>query len=246
VRRRAPIALTIALALLVPPILVTNGIRVLANDWFVRFEYARLPPDPYGLSRAQRTELGLTGLHSILPRNGEGIALLRRARLATGRAAFREKELRHMADVRRLFGVIYPAHLAAVAAVAVLALGLAVAGRGRRLVGRAFTYGAGLTLVLAAGVAVALAVSADAFLNGFHWVFFEGRSWRFRDDDTLRRLYPDRFWTETAVILGLGAAAQAGLLLLAARRWLAPRSRWSLSRPLGWSAQTDREQSPRS
>ena len=207
----------VVVAALVPLILATNGIRVLANDWFVRFEYGRLPADPYGFTQAQRTELGLTGLHSILPRSDRGIDLLREARLPTGGVAFRQKELRHMGDVRRLIGITYPAHLAALAAIAALGLALGLSRRGRSLVPRGLEYGAALMLAVAAGVAVAVAVNADGFLTGFHTLFFEGESWRFREDDTLRRLYPDRFWSETAILLGLGAAVQAGLVLGAGR-----------------------------
>jgi integral membrane protein (TIGR01906 family) len=204
-------------AALVPLICATNGIRLLANDWFVRFEYSRLPPDAYGFTRAQRTELGLTGLHSILPSSDKGIGLLCEARLRSGRVAFRQKELRHMSDVRRLIGIIYPAHLAVLGAIVALALGLGMTRRGRSLVPRGLEYGAALTLAIAVVVAVAVAVSADGFLTGFHTLFFEGESWRFRENDTLRRLYPDRFWSETAILLGLGAAAQAGLVLGAGR-----------------------------
>ena len=206
-------AAIVLFALLVPPVLAANGIRAIASDWFVRFEYGHLPPDAYGLSRAERTELGLVGLRSILPRNEEGIGLLRRARLPDGGRAFREKELRHMADVRRLIGFIYPAHLAAVGVLVAFALVLAFGARGRSILRRGLAYGAALTLVVAALVALAVAVDAERFLTGFHRLFFEGRSWRFRDDDTLRRLYPDRFWTETATILGVAAALQAGVLL---------------------------------
>jgi integral membrane protein (TIGR01906 family) len=207
----------VIVAALVPLICATNGIRLLANDWFVRFEYSRLPSDAYGFTHAQRTELGLTGLHSILPSSDNGIGLLREARLPSGRVAFRQKELSHMSDVRRLIGIIYRAHLAVLGAIAALALGLGVTRRGRSLVPRGLEYGAALTLAIAAVVAVAVAVSADGFLTGFHTLFFEGDSWRFRENDTLRRLYPDRFWSETAILLGLGAAAQAALVLGAGR-----------------------------
>jgi hypothetical protein len=219
VSSRIALALTVLVAALVPPILAANGIRVLANDWFVRFEYGRLPPDAYGFTRAQRTELGLAGLHSILPGKGEGIGLLRRSRLPDGRRAFREKELRHMADVRRMIGFAYTAHLVALGAVAALALGLALTRQSRSIVPRGLLYGAALTLSIALAVALAVAIDADGFLSGFHRLFFAGDSWRFREMDTLRRLYPDRFWAETAGLLGIGAAAQAALLLAGGGLW---------------------------
>ena len=217
--RRFAVPLVVAVAVLVPPILVINGIRVLANDWYVRFEYGRLPPDAYGFTRTERTELGLKGLHSILPRSDAGIRLLRGARLPDGRPAFRDKELRHMADVRRLMGILYPGHLAALAAISAFALALRLTRSTPAIVARGLQYGAAATLAIAVFTALAVAVDADAFLTGFHAIFFEGDSWRFRDDDTLRRLYPDRFWSETATLLGLGAAAQAVAILVLGRLW---------------------------
>jgi integral membrane protein (TIGR01906 family) len=214
VDRRVAVALVVLVAALVPPVLAINSIRLLAKDWYVRFEYGRLPPDRYGLTRAQRTELGLVGLHSILPRHDQGIGLLRRAQLPSGGRAFRQKELRHMADVRRLIGVFYPAQLAALAAFALLAAALVLRRREVSVLLRGLRYGAAATLAIAAAVGSAVAIDADAFLTGFHAIFFEGDSWRFADGDTLRRLYPDRFWSETAIVLGLATAAQAGGILL--------------------------------
>ena len=59
-----------------------------------------------------------------------------------------------------------------------------------------------------------LAADPVGFLTGFHTAFFfSGSTWRFADSDTLRRLYPDRFWEDTAVLLGAAAVAQALVLL---------------------------------
>src|SRR3990172_879247 len=80
--RRLPTALSVLVAILVPPLLVVTSLRIVANDWIVHFEYrwGGVPADRYGLTRGERTDLALTGLRSILP-GGEGVALLRDARL---------------------------------------------------------------------------------------------------------------------------------------------------------------------
>jgi len=221
-RRLALVALSAVVAMLVPVLLVVNGVRVIANDWYVRFEYGRegFPPDPYGLTRAERTELALMGLRSILPQSEEGIELLRRAWLPDGKAAFTTRELRHMHDVRSWLGRIYLLHWAALAALAVLAAALALSPRTRAIVPRALGRGALLTVALAVGAGLAVIASYDAFSAAFHGLFFEGDSWRFAESDTLRRLYPDRFWSDTAILLGAGAIAQALVLLVATRFWL--------------------------
>ena len=45
--------------------------------------------------------------------------------------------------------------------------------------------------------------SYGSFEEPFHWLFFEGETWRFEETDTLRRLYPDRFWLDTAIVIGV-------------------------------------------
>ena len=227
--RRAGAAISIVIALAVPGVLLVNGIRVLANDWYVRFEIGRLPPDRYGFTDRQRTDLALVGLHAIEP-GGEGIATLRRTRLPSGRAAFDRRELRHMEDVRRIVGGLYLFHLVAISAIAALAVVLAVVGRTRRVVPAGLYWGGILTLALGAAVGVLVLADADAFLTGFHELFFEGRTWRFAENETLRRLYPDQFWRDTSILLAVGATVQALALVVLGRRW---RRRNGASAPAG-------------
>jgi integral membrane protein (TIGR01906 family) len=209
------VAATALVAALVPLVLVANGVQLIAHDWFVRFEYDRsgFPADPYGLSTGERTELAFVGLHSVQPTNGEGIDLLRRARLPSGKPAFDGRELSHMRDVRRLLQELYAAHLIALAVIAVLAF------RARATAARGLRWGAVATLVLGAATAATTLIDVDAYLTGFHGVFFEGGTWRFAEEDTLRRLYPDRFWEDTATLLTVGAVGQALVLLAADRAW---------------------------
>ena len=206
-----------AIAVLVPLFLVGNAVHVIAHGWFPGVEYRRLPPEPYGMSKAERTRLGRIALDSIVPFGGGGRAL-REARLADGRPAFNDRERRHMRDVRRYVLGLYPIHAIGLIALA----GLAVPRRTRRIVTRGLTAGAALTLVIAAFVAVFVAISPVGFLGGFHRVFFSGDSWRFAETDTLRRLFPDRFWSDTSIALGVLVAVQAlaifGVAVIRARR----------------------------
>ena len=95
----------ILIAITVTPIFVVNAFRVLSSDWFVRHELGQddFPADRYGLEGDDRLALALIGLRSIQP-GTDGIALLERATLPDGSPAFDGRELRHMADVRRLLG----------------------------------------------------------------------------------------------------------------------------------------------
>jgi integral membrane protein (TIGR01906 family) len=210
-------AAVVALAVLVPVLFVGNGIYLTAHEWFVRAEYAMpgFPDDEFGMERAERTRLALVGLESILPWNREGTDALRDARLEDGTPAFNEDELRHMGDVRRLLAILLVLHAVTLVALVVLA----VVRRTRGLARRALRAGAFVTFGLGALIGLLLAVEPDWFLTSFHTIFFEGSSWRFGDRESLRRLFPDRFWDDTAVLLGAVALLQAALVLVATRWW---------------------------
>ncbi len=219
--RLVPLALLVAIAVTVPAILLADGLRVVTGDWYVRavYEHGGVPRDDLGLAKEQRTALALTGLHSIRPDERDGLALLRRARLPDGTPAFTAREIRHMSDVRTLLGRLYTLQIAAAVVIAALAVGLAFRPTRRSLVPRALRLGALLTLGLAALVGVLAVVYWPAFSTPFHLAFFGGSSWRFDDTDTLRRLYPDRFWIDTAVVLGVLAVVQAAALWFVAGAW---------------------------
>ena len=124
-----------------------------------------------------------------------------------------------MSDVRTLLGRLYTVQVLGGIGILALGLGLALRPSRRRLVPGALRLGALLTLGLAALVGVASVAYWPAFSTPFHLLFFGGSSWRFDDADTLRRLYPDRFWIDTAIVLGVLAVVQAAALWAVARAW---------------------------
>ena len=213
-------ALVTLVALAVPPILVVNALRVLAHDWFARFEYGRdgFPADRYGLTEDERERLALLGLRSIRP-GSEGVVLLERATLPDGSRAFDGRELSHMEDVRSVFGAALRAQLVALVVIAALALGLAWTGL-RRVVPRGLLIGSLATLAVAALGVPFILLGFDRFFTRFHETFFEGDSWRFSDTDTLIRLYPERFWEDVSQLAAASTVAQAVVLALAAWLWL--------------------------
>ena len=238
IARIATIVLSVALTLVVPAILAVNGVRLVTNERYVEavYDHGGVPDDRYGLGSAARERLALVGLESIQP-SSEGISLLRAARFPNGEAAFNARELAHMEDVRTAVARAYRFQLIAAAAVAVLALLFALLGSSlRALVPVALARGAMLTVVVAVVVGVLAATSYSSFEEPFHWLFFEGETWRFEETDTLRRLYPDRFWLDTAVVIGVLCVLQAAGLFVAARFWA---RRAGVRRPLRMQARTE-------
>lgn len=212
-RRGTQNGLSALIVIAVPVILIGNALWLLINPWVVEAQYA-LPgfPDPQGLSDGERTDLAITGIRSIRP-GGDGVELLREARLPTGDPAFVQREISHMEDVRALVAGFLRAWAVAVAVAIAAAIAL------RRLgppgsVGPPLVAGALLTVGAMALAGLIMLVSFEFFFDGFHGVFFEGDSWRFNETYTLRALYPDAFW-------GVAGGAMAALVLLQAAALIA-------------------------
>ena len=210
-RHRAAVAIV---AVFVPVLLIGTAVHVLAHGWFPRVEIGRLSPEPYGMTQGQRTALARTALDSIVPFGG-GDRVLREARLPSGGPAFDDKERNHLRVVRHYVFGLYLIHAAGLLAL----VGLALVRRTRSIVRDGLAAGALFTLGVAAFVGIYVAVSPVSFLGGFHRFFFSGDSWRFAETETLRRVFPDRFWSDTAVVLGGLVAVQAVSLLGGAYYW---------------------------
>lgn len=236
--RIAIVVVSVAVTLAVPAILAVNGIRIATSDRYVEgaYDYGGVPDDRYGLPAAERERLALIGLRSIEPSTAGGIDLLREARLPSGEAAFNARELAHMEDVRTAVSRAYRFQIVAVIAIAILAVLLGLLSTTRAVFPVALVRGAVLTLVVALVVPVVAATSYDSFESTFHGLFFEGDTWRFEETDTLRRLYPDRFWLVTAVTIGVLAVLQAVIVFFAARFWA---HRTGVHRPLRLRARTE-------
>jgi integral membrane protein (TIGR01906 family) len=206
-----------SIALAVVVVIIVNAFRLVATETFVRYEYrqADFPVDS-GISLSDRRALALTGLAAIRPRTG-GIRLLGEAALPDGSAAFNERELAHMTDVRTLYGRALRLQLALVVALVATFLGL-IFTRHRGVLPRGLLFGALGTLVVALAVIPLVLLGFDRFFADFHGVFFEGDTWRFARGDTLLRIYPELFWVDTSHVIAAAVVLQA--LLLAPLAWV--------------------------
>ena len=208
-RCRLAVALSALIVAAVPVVLIGNTLWVLINPWFVHAQYSLpgFPADSYGLSDQERTDLAVSGIRSIRP-GSDGVELLREARLPSGDPAFEEREIQHMEDVRDLVAGFLTAWAIALALGVAAALGLRRLGA-RGSAGRALVRGAILTVAAMAPVGLIMLLNFEFFFDGFHGLFFEGDSWRFSSNYTLRLLYPDFFW-------GVAAGTMAALVVLQA------------------------------
>jgi integral membrane protein (TIGR01906 family) len=67
-------------------------------------------------------------------------------------------------------------------------------------------------------ILVAVLIAFSVFFVFFHEIFFDPGTWVFRFSDTLIRLFPQRFWRDTFIAIGLLAIAGGLALGLGFRR----------------------------
>ena len=217
-------------ALALPLLLLLGNVQLLMHRRFVDFEYGRpgfpvdtvIPVDGYPLSKAERTALAEAALRSIV--GPEGMRVLQEARFQeTGALAFNAREIRHMEDVRWLFGrarVVFW-----LALVVLLGGGAALVwwgnreGQGRRLVTQPLVVAVLGTLSLAGALGLYIVINFGSFFTRFHRIFFQGDTWLFRQDDTLIRLFPTDFWFDAAAIIAGLTVAELVLVGVGAWWW---------------------------
>ena len=213
--------LIILITLIIPFLLVLASIRIVANPWFIQFEYNRpgFPPDAYSFTLEQRTPLGFAGLYSVVP-EGAGMVELEQAKLPNGEPAFQAREIKHMLDVRVLMATVFPLALVSLALLVVLTIVFRKSTQYRDVVPQGLGAGSILTLVLLVGLIAYVLLNFDSFFLTFHRLFFEGDTFMFRLDDTLIRLYPEQLWSDAAILIGVLTAVMAVGLLVISRWWM--------------------------
>jgi len=218
--RLARVVITVGL----PPFLLLSGVWLVMTETFLRLEYTRpgFPADPYGFSTEDRLHYGPYGVRYL--RNDAGIAYLA-ALEQDGAPIFRQKELAHMQDVKRLTRAAWRVYLALSAVLLGALWALAHRPQTRAALRGALRDGAALTFGLVLSVVMASVMAWDMFFEAFHRVFFAGDSWLFYTSDTLIRLYPEQFWFDTALFIGGFALVGAGLLGV---------GMWAWERRTGW------------
>jgi len=208
------------IAILVPITLIGLGLRALLTHAFLQIEYNMpyFPADQYGFTKADRLKWAPYALDYLV--NSADISYLGDLKFENGSPLYNERELSHMADVKRVTQAALNVWYISLALLIMLG---AWSWRGDWMQ----TYRLGLTrggwlMVGLAGVigvivVVGILINPNIFWNffaGFHALFFEGDSWLFLYSDTLIRLFPLRFWQDAflyAAVIALGGGFALGL-----------------------------------
>lgn len=201
-----PQVLAWAVTVLVPVALILTAVRAMMTPAFLRFEYNTpgFPADPFGFSKEDRLRWSQIALDYLL--NDADISFLGDLRFEDGAPVYNQRELRHMVDVKNTVQTTLAVWLGSLAALA--ALGVAAWGAGwLEAYRQGLARGGWLTVFLVAFVIVFVVVGFGIFFVAFHNVFFEPGTWMFLHTDTLIRLFPERFWRDIFIYVGVIALA---------------------------------------
>lgn len=198
-------------SILVPLLLILTSVRLLLTPAFVQLEYRtpNFPPDPYGFSQEDRLYWSQIALDYLL--NDEDISFLGDLRFDDGSQVYNERELKHMVDVKNALQAALIVWYASIGAILLLGM-WAYWGSWWQGYKLGLSRGGWITVIFVAVVLVAVLIAFSVFFVFFHEVFFETGTWVFRFSDTLIRLFPERFWRDTFIVIGLVSIA-AGLAL---------------------------------
>jgi integral membrane protein (TIGR01906 family) len=211
-------------AIILPAVIVLSVVRFVINPWYLQFEYHTpgFPADPYGFTLQDRLNYGRLAVEYLV--NSAGISFLGDLRFPNGQEAppptcremtdcthlYNERELQHMLDVKH---VVQGAMKVLVACLIILVL-LAVwawLGKWSALYLKGLQRGGLLTLILMGLIIIFVLVAFNYLFVIFHEIFFRAGTWTFLYSDTLIRLFPERFWQDTFLMVG-GLTAALALL----------------------------------
>jgi integral membrane protein (TIGR01906 family) len=197
--------------LLVLLLLLLTGIRLLLTNTFVRLEYSmpNFPEDLYGMTKAERLTYAPIALEFLL--NGADESFLGDLTFEDGSPMFNERELSHMVDVQVLTGYFLRVWVVSILLMASIGI-WAWRGAWWEEFKVMLSNGGLFTIILLGTLILLLLLSFDLVFVGFHRIFFEGDSWLFLYSDTLIRLFPERFWQDAFILVGVFTLA-GGLAL---------------------------------
>lgn len=212
--------LRLFLTLAVPVLLTLASVRIVMSPLFLQLEYNRpgFPNDIYGFTREDRLHYAPFAVNYLL--NGEEIDYLGSLTFADGSPLYTARELQHMVDVKIVTQAAFLFLAALLVITALLGVWLWRDSDRRVVLYQGLFNGAVLTLGLIAMIVVGAVIAWDVFFTTFHQLFFAQGTWIFQFSDTLIRLFPEQFWFDAALTIGVLTVIGAVVILFLTRRGL--------------------------
>jgi len=209
----------------IPVALILGSVRLLMTPWYVEFEYRTpdFPADPYGFTLEERLAYSKVAIEYLV--NDSDISYLGDLRFPDGQTApefscqfmddcnkmYNERELKHMLDVKNVVQNAMTIWIITLILLVVVGVGYWRAGW-LNLYRFAVQRGGILTLGIIGVILAFTLLAFGFFFVFFHDVFFEAGTWVFYFSDTLIRLFPERFWRDTFLVVG-ALSGLGGLIL---------------------------------
>ena len=237
---RYKLILSWVVTLLVPLALILGAVRLVLHPWFLEFEYRTpgfpadpkdfyLPPEQPPFSFEDRLNYARIALEYLV--NDADISFLGDLRFPEGQQApplscqemddcnrlYNDRELEHMVDVKNVTQAALRVWYGTLAALLVLGVWAWQGDWWVQFI-RGLKRGGWLTLSLIGVILLLVVALFNFFFVAFHGVFFDPGTWIFYPSDTLIRLFPERFWRDTFMVVGiLSAGMGLGLAFLLKR-----------------------------
>jgi integral membrane protein (TIGR01906 family) len=225
------------IAVILPIVIILAVVRFVINPWYLQFEYHTpgFPPDPYGFTLPDRLSYGKYAVNYLI--NSADISFLGDLRFPPGQQVpepsclamtdcshlFNDRELEHMLDVKNV--VKGAMRVLEICALILLVMAVwAWRGSWSKSYIKGLQNGGIVTLILIGLIIFSVLTAFNYIFVIFHEIFFKAGTWTFLYSDTLIRLFPERFWEDTFLMVG-GLTAAFGLLFyFISRRVLQTRS----------------------
>jgi len=203
-------SLRIILILAIPFFLLLGSVRLITSNQYLAFEYWKsdFPPDPFGFTASQRLTIASANLRFV--RDNLTLDALS-SQVFDGDPVYNSRELSHMVDVQRVYQSVWRGWQAIVLLILLTSF-LLLRFSDRITLLSSFQTGGLLTSGLIFMLGLLAVVAWQVWFTSFHQIFFQPGSWLFEYTDTLIRLFPEKFWFDSALTL-LSISFLEGLLL---------------------------------
>lgn len=195
-----PRVMQVLLAIFFPVVVLIAAVRLVASPVFLWIEYHRpgFPDDQYGFTTDDRLTYGSAGmdyLFNAAPPRYLGDLQHQGAALFTG------TEVSHMADVKLVMLITMGVGLLLGLLCILFMVALSRAAKGG--IRRALFAGSLWMLVVLIVLGVLAVLGWQQFFAAFHALFFADGTWTFLASDSLIRLYPNQFWIDAGLAVGV-------------------------------------------
>jgi integral membrane protein (TIGR01906 family) len=195
-----PRVMQVLLAIFFPLLVLIAAVRLVASPVFLWIEYHRpgFPADQYGFTTGDRLTYGSAGMDYLF--NAAPARYLGELQ-HQGSALFTDAEVSHMTDVKlvMLVTMVVGVVLGLLCIVFMVALSRTAKGGIRR----ALFAGSVWMLVVLIALGVLAVLGWQQFFAAFHGLFFAEGTWTFQASDALIRLYPNQFWVDAGLVVGV-------------------------------------------